>query len=387
MTLRVKVCVRVKNERLQLRYVYPKRKREEIYLGLSNTVLNRTIAEGKAATIASDIANGHYDFTVEKYKKFNPKYQPKNEILPSNQDFPNLEILWAKYIEFKKNRVAASTYKVDYKKISRRIAQIPQDKNNNAFEIMAWLLTKYSQENASRTLHQISASCKWGCGSDLINSNPFAKLCKEIKPKKKDKGRSNKPFLREEVKAIIKAFKENTYCSPKSRFKHSYYLDYVIWMFNTGMRPEEAIILRYKDIDEKYIYISQAYRVDCKILKCTKNNKSRKLLLNDQLKEILNRRKNIEHSPDDLFFPSPMGKKINYNNFCSRSWKQVIEGLITDGKVKEYLPAYHTKHTFITLCLEEQYNLKYIEKLVGVSADVILSNYAGSLDELPPPSY
>jgi len=37
--------------------------------------------------------------------------------------------------------------------------------------------------------------------------------------------------------------------------------------------------------------------------------------------------------------------------------------------------------------LEEGINPKNIEKLVGVSAEVILSNYAGTLNELPPPSY
>ena len=39
------------------------------------------------------------------------------------------------------------------------------------------------------------------------------------------------------------------------------------------------------------------------------------------------------------------------------------------------------------MCLEKGYNPKNIENLVGVSAKVILSNYAGILNELPPPSY
>ena len=52
----VKVKVRSKNNRLQLRYVYPKGKREEIYLGLADTPSNKRIAEGKAAEIEIDIA-------------------------------------------------------------------------------------------------------------------------------------------------------------------------------------------------------------------------------------------------------------------------------------------------------------------------------------------
>ena len=60
----VEVKVRSKNNRLQLRYVYPKGKREEISLGLSNTPTNRRIAQGKAAQIELDIVNGHYDLSV-----------------------------------------------------------------------------------------------------------------------------------------------------------------------------------------------------------------------------------------------------------------------------------------------------------------------------------
>ena len=385
----VEVKVRSKNNRLQLRYVYPKGKREEISLGLSDTPTNRRIAEGKAAQIELDIVNGHYDLSVEKYRKFHPKYRSAG-ILPSqNNKFPDLEILWKQYTEFRRGQVAESTYLVDYQKITQRIKLIKARKLEDPIAIRNWLKIekKYSPETIRRTIQQLSACCQWACRSNSIEENPFKSIRNEIQPKRNTKGKSNQPFLKEEVKAIIEAFKNDTYCSKNSTVKHSFYLDYVIWMFNTGMRPEEVVILKYKDITNKYIYINKAYRVDCKIEKDTKNHKPRKIQLNAHLKEIVKRRKKLIYSPEDLFFPSPSGKIINYNNFCRRSWKQVIEGLVKDGKVREYLSAYHAKHTFISMCLEKGYNPKNIENLVGVSAKVILSNYAGILNELPPPSY
>ena len=253
--------------------------------------------------------------------------------------------------------------------------------------IRDWLLCNYSPETCRRTIQQLSACYKWAYRSNLIAENPFEKIANEIKPTKNTRGKSNKPFTKQEVATIIDAFETDRYCSPKSRFKHSYYSDYVIWMFHTGMRPEEAVVLRYKDIDKVCINISKAFRVDCKVLKDTKNHKPRKLLLNSKLKEIITRRKLIKHSLEDLLFPSPSGKIIDYNNFCQRVWKKVLNGLVHDGEVREYLPAYNTKHTFISLCLESGCNPKNIEKLVGVSAKVILANYAGILEEIPPPTY
>ena len=385
----VEVKVRSKNNRLQLRYVYPKGKREEISLGLSDTSTNRRIAEGKAAQIELDIANGHYDFSVKKYKSFHPKYKSDGVVICPNDKFPDLGELWKQYIEFRRGQVSESTYIVDYQKITRRIELIKQQRLNDPIAIRNWLKIKkkYKPETVRRTIQQLSACCQWACRSNLIKEDPFENIRNEIQPQRNTKGKSNQPFLKKEVEAIIEAFKNDTYCSKKSTIKHSFYLDYVIWMFNTGMRPEEAVILKYKDISDRYVYINKAYRVDCKIEKDTKNHKPRKILLNTQLKKIVKRRKKLNHSPDDLFFPSPSGKILNYNNFCSRSWKQAIEGLVKDGKVREYLPAYHTKHTFISICLENGYNPKNIESMVGVSAKVILSNYAGILNELLPPSY
>ena len=385
----VKVRVRAKNNRLQLRYVYPKGKREEISLGLSDTQNNRRIAEGKASAIEADIANGYYDLTVEKYKKYHLKYRADGILPSSKNEFPNLEKLWGQYIDFKRGQVSESTYLVDYQKISKRVKQITVKKPNNSIAVRNWLksVKRYKPETIRRTIQQLYACCQWAYNSNLIEENPFENIRNEIQPQKNTKGRSNQPFIKEEVQAIIKAFKNNTYCSLKSTVKHSFYLDYVVWMFNTGMRPEEAVILKYKDIKNRYIYINKAFRADCKIEKDTKNHKPRKFPMNERLIEIVKRRAETRQSPDDLLFPSPSGKIINYNNFCRRTWKQVLEGLVKDGKVREYLPAYHTKHTFISMCLEQGYNPKNIEELVGVSAKVILSNYAGLINEIPPELY
>ncbi len=46
---------------------------------------------------------------------------------------------------------------------------------------------------------------------------------------------------------------------------------------------------------------------------------------------------------DDLVFPSPIGKVINYNNFCNNGWKRVV------NEIKLGTPTHRFRDTLIMM--------------------------------------
>lgn len=55
----------------------------------------------------------------------------------------------------------------------------------------------------------------------------------------------------------------------------------------------------------------------------------------------------------------------------------LVRKLANEGKIEKYLPQYNTRHTFITLCLEEGIPDKDIARWVGNSRAVVNQSYAG----------
>jgi integrase len=55
----------------------------------------------------------------------------------------------------------------------------------------------------------------------------------------------------------------------------------------------------------------------------------------------------------------------------NRTWRPVLEELVDENKIREYLPLKHCRHTFITLALEAGIEVKDVAALVGNSPDVI----------------
>lgn len=81
--------------------------------------------------------------------------------------------------------------------------------------------------------------------------------------------------------------------------------------------------------------------------------------------------------PEELIFPGAKQGYLDFTSFRKNSWKQVLEGLEI-----EYRKLYQTRHTFITLALENELDAKDVARLVGNSPEVIYRHYAGNKREL-----
>ncbi len=173
------------------------------------------------------------------------------------------------------------------------------------------------------------------------------------------------PFTREEMKAIVNAFRNNSFCPNKSAFKRSHYADYVEFCILTASRPQEAIGLRWKDVDfthDRLIISTVLARQDrgARKRKELKAGNIKVLPLKGRLLEILKTKKPDDATDEDLVFPSTNGKAIDDTNFRDRHWIPVLNGL----KI-EYRRFYNIRHSVLTAVVKETGNLMEAAKLAG----------------------
>lgn len=65
----------------------------------------------------------------------------------------------------------------------------------------------------------------------------------------------------------------------------------------------------------------------------------------------------------------------------------MIERLVVEEKVEQYLPQYNARHTFITLVLENGLDAKDVAYLVGNSAEIIYEHYVEIKRNLTVPNF
>ena len=146
-------------------------------------------------------------------------------------------------------------------------------------------------------------------------------------------------------------------------------------MFHTGCRPEEAIALKWRHIEKDRVHFCEAVATDVRIRKTTKTAKLRYFPINTELQTILETIKPENCTPDFLVFPAKNGKELDTHNFLNRIWKPIVQRLVKEGKVREYLPQYNCRHTFITLCLEDGIPSRRVADWCGTSVQVIEEHY------------
>ncbi|MEH2056316.1 MAG: site-specific integrase [Nostoc sp.] len=396
------VQIKNSNGSLQLVFSHPivtptgELKTKRFYLSTRhyNTTLGRHQASTLAATIQRDIEYGEFDASLAKYKPAVSlsTVSPITPISSSVNPQYDLGELWEKYTEFKKPQVSPSTYAVDYRKYRNHIASFPNKTLDDAIAIRDYLIANLSANAAKRTLTNINACCDWALKSQLITSNPFQGMAKDIQiPKSESAEYEINPFTKEERDRIIQVFEESKL--------YSYYAPLVKLLFFTGCRPSEAIALQWKHISDRYITFEQAITISTKGLALKdglKTQSQRRFPINNQQCEILDSIKPENCNPDDFIFRSKKGGIVDFGDFLNHAWKGYknhrgthIDGIVTklvkQGVVSEYRKPYQCRHTFITLCLEADIDAKDVGRWVGNSPEIIYKHYAGNKRNLQVP--
>jgi integrase len=270
----------------------------------------------------------------------------------------------------------------DYARITKRLCDMP---TLGPAEIRDWLLAHYSADTTRRTLEKFSACCDWAITSGYITTNPYAPLRKQFR---KRSGGSREGFLAAERDAILDAIATDRYSDGKyTRYRQSFYLPFLQFLFWTGCRLEEASALRWEHIakDCATISFTEALPADTRILGDIKTHRHRDFPCNARLVKLLQ----SQPRGDGYVFPSQGGKgtAISSQNLLNRTWKPVVSALAADGTIRKYLPTKHTRHTFITLALEAGMDPKDVARLVGNTAEVIYKHYAAPAPVIVVPEF
>lgn len=337
-------------------------------------------AEKVASNIKTDILAGYFDPTLDKYK---PEVKQPNNIVSINKAVAlNLKELWEQYKLVKQASVAETTKKSIWRDVDRMLGKLtPNDlKYENACVLVNRLLSFYSAGTLERLLIEIEACSNWAFENNLIHTHIWRKLRKQL-PERPKSNRSKKAYSKQEIDLIIQAFRENWYCNIKSAFKDSWYADFIEFLFLTGCRPEDAIALTWDCIKEKVIVFDKAFSKG--VLKSTKNNKARLFPITPQIRNLLNRRMEyISSAPSKLIFPSQKGNRINLKDFTQRYTKRIVESLVSEGKVKQYLPTYNLRNTSITHYLRQGVDIATVAALMETSEEMINEHYWSPDDDI-----
>ncbi|MFN6498610.1 MAG: tyrosine recombinase XerC [Nostoc sp. DedQUE01] len=383
---RVKGNVGVEEYRSKLRLRLPRTITEgskQIYLstGLDANEINRRRVDSVANWIEEEIITGQLDPTLERYREKLESYkQPQLTIVKPHTPQTNLMELWERYCEYMKPQLATTTYRKDYaRKYHNHIKALPTKDLSQAIAIRDYLLTQLTPNAAKRVLTYLAACCKWAVSSGLVKDNPFAGMSEDIKLPKHDSDAID-PFSKVEMNIIIKAFEDT----------RPHYAPFVKFLFWTGCRTGEVIALQWKHInpDCTQITFAESYDSALGIRKGTKTGKSRKFPCNSQVRELLLSIRPLNPDSEQSVFTSPTGGIVNSTRFSNQVWKGgkvgqkfykgVIQQLMDDGKIERYRCPYNTRHTFITLMLEQGLTVTTVAKLVGNSPEIILKHYAGN---------
>lgn len=317
---------------------------------------NADVVSVKISQMHNDLANGYFDKTLVKYGLAETKLEV---IDGGKQKQPSLLELYDIYCESRKGSVAETTLKLKFKgEYKRAITEAIDAAGENALAIRNWLVEHRNSKAAKDSLAYLSKTCQLGIKQGLRTDNPFDGMAEEIKLNKGSKTKQNndnddndgnaRAFSISEMNAIIEAFEtpNRKHLAPIIKF-----------LFWTGCRTGEAIAFKWHDVkwDNEFIVFRRTYNPKLKLFKSTKTEVIRYFPL-PKNSELWNLLKSLPQGGlDDIVFKSKLGGVI-YINQLFLIWKGnsntnhpgVIPQLIKEGKVKEYLKLYATRHTFIS---------------------------------------
>ncbi len=380
------VQIKNSNGRLQLVFSYGG-KRHYLSTGWVDNLTNQRLAQLKAGEIEKDILYERFDPTLEKYKPHSA-LTTATQITSISPPKTTLAELWEKFVEYKRPQCSPNTMKLKYSVYTNYLKRLPTHDLEKSGEIRNFVVQNIPLDSAKQFLVRLSACCNWATKSGSISSNPFEGMASEINiPKSQREEEEIDPFTAEERDLILEAFESDRFRPQKSAYKHSHYAPLVKFLFFTGCRPSEAVALQWKHVSSDFRLISfeQALiesnggRV---VREGLKTQERRKFPCNARLQALLESIKPEGCKQNALVFPSVEGKYTNTNNLRNRVYKRILEGLGI-----EYRKLYQTRHTFITLALENGLDAKDVARLVGNSPEVIYRHYAGNKREIFVPEF
>lgn len=346
-------------------------------LGLADSPDNRTAATGITKQIEADIARDR--FSLEAL----PNYLPKTQAKPTPTK-PTTAQLFEQFTEHRR-AVGTGGYRLAtrYKAIHAHLVRWGQDitsPDDARIFITSALAPNQSPATLNSNQQILKAFGRWATDQSFLALNPFDNL-----PTHRGPGRDRskrKPFSADEVTRILQVTYQH----------HPHWYDYILTLLTFGLRPSEAIGLRWEDIDPDHktltIATTLARSENGRTVRVRKPPKTgdlgiRTLSIPDEVLDRLLSRRTATTTPDQLVFTSPQGKPIDDHNFAQRTWRQILKAAKVD-----YRPPYTCRHTTASQLLEDGATLPQTAQVLGHKDTTMLAKvYAHALTPPTLPRY
>jgi len=222
---------------------------------------------------------------------------------------------------------------------------------------------KIPPANSSKNnyLRHLRSFLNWAKEQKYIADNPASDLNKFS-----TKDTLSSQILREnELITLIKKFKEVKDHQEKAGYIHSdqqrqlWFKPLTKTLFYSGLRIEEALNLRWRDINLKN---------DELIVHNGKGNKSRSVVIFSSLNKCLTKwEKKISSSPEDLVFPSP---KLNCTQvkMTRRNVSRIFKKYVRKVNYNDNLCTHSLRHSSATYMLRKGFNVFDVKKMLGHSS-------------------
>ncbi len=332
-------------------------------------------------TTTEEIKNRRKEMRQELFDKLHPAQNVgKTEIMLA-------EWLSKWFIEIAKPNLAPRTA-FDYEKILKDFL-FPFLKKSNKTDILlidinallfhdlfVYLKNNKKEWAISRTKKCLSSALNEAVRLELLDANPLSKV--KVKPYKS--GKERKVLSKEDVRKILVACE--TYSS-------DYSLAVELILFS-GLRPSEAIALRWQDVDFKKSAIKvrqsvtriKGEKFEFKTPKSSSG--TREIYLSENLIKKLKvhrkaqddlisyrARKNYKFENLDLVFATRFGTPVTIRNLNERDLREILEKA---GLNKSDYSLYSLRHSIASLLLSDNANIKDIQNLLGHSTAAFTMN-------------
>lgn len=328
------------------------------------TKANIALIKKTILKIELDMLSGEFDYSLAKYS--GRKVKPQEQRLSSIVEYFEAWVLNYKQMDCNKNSDYYNTRNMLKRWGELATSDLLEKLNKESFGAKTY----------NERLSILNGFSEWMQKQGLWKSSPFVGVSKR-KIKKSEKP-ERMPFSVEEMRLILQAIKDDSYCPKSSRYRHSFYYPFVYFLFKTGVRNAEAVGLRVSSLDfnKSTICIKEALartvkgaHSSARVRKDTKNGKVRILPFTDDLKEVL-KPLIVGKSEDDLVFQSYSGLPIDDKMFQRRVFSVILKALNLPHRV-----LYACRHTFGSRCIELGITPVMTAFLMGNNPETALRNY------------
>lgn len=322
----------------------------------------------------ADIVSGEYDETLNRYRLI------ANEPEPTTT--PSTVALFEQFTDKKRrDGVSGQAIATKYSALRSNIARYGKDitTTEDAHQLVAMLRSRQSTRTANQNLVLLKSFGRWLVEQQLTEENLF----NSVVPLKSSNTsvQDRTPFTTEEVLLFLKTARTH-----KTGYQ---YYDFCYVLFSLGLRPSEAIGLRWchVNLDRKEVTIRESLSRStdgrssggARQRKGTKTGRVRVMGLNEQLVRMFAGRKSAITQPDDLIFTTPTGRPIDDRMFCRRYWRRICEAAGI-----RYRPPYAARHTFVSHGIEyKRWTPQQAASMAGHSSTRMVSEVYGHMMDAP----